>query len=246
MKWWQGLLLVGGGVATGIAAAHATKRRPLGEAKGRSRAPRLIADELDGAEQRAVDAGARGELTYIGAGAEGITFCDEAGRAFKVGRGTRSSLRDEAQWLKMASQIPNIKDHVPRGVRYDAANDVIVRECLVAKDTPRPPKKLWKLYERMVAVMAPYGYGKPEFKEDSFVMTRRGPILVDAGFAIRRGRELVKEALDAANGRVKLDAQSMRDLAWALRMERDSTIPAASANRVLRRLKAIEPSVEVE
>ena len=244
----RGWLFVIGAALTGaaIGVASTRKRGTLGAIRDRERAHPVIEPELDAAEERARAAGARGELTFIGAGAEGIVFCDEAERAFKVGR-KGSSLRDEAAWLRAAARVPYAKDHVPRDVRYHAAQDVISRECLKPADGDyrRAPKKLFDTYKRMVEAMRPYGHGRPEYKEDSFIRTRRGLILVDAGYAPRHGRALVQDALDVANGRVEASKQDINDLAFAIRWERGDTIPESIANRLLRRLKAIEPSVEL-
>jgi len=235
------------GVVIGAASGRRGRRgrRPLGEVRHAEHAPKAIQPELEDAEARARAAGARGELTYIGAGMEGIVLCDEAGVAFKVARG--GSLRDEAEWLQMAARIPNIKQHVPRGVRYDDEHRVLVRECVKPQNDGRRvnEKRLFELFRRMASTMETYGYMKPEYKPDAFVMARgRGPVLVDAGFTGRRGRPLVRQALALLKQRDP-KPQDMRDMAFALRWERGSTIPEATANRILRRMQEIEPSVEL-
>ncbi len=238
-----GLALVG--TAIGL---RSRRRSRLGDVQNRDRAHPAIVPELDDAEQRARAAGARDRrLTYIGAGAEGITFCDDAGQAYKVGR-HKSSLAPEAEWLKTASTISAIKQHVPRGVRFDKNNNVIVRECLVARESERRPneKRVWGTFHRITKAMEPYGYGRPEYKPDSLVMVRgRGPVLVDAGFAVRRGHPLTRDALDVINGRKKLSSIDITSLAWEIRMERGSTIPEPVANKLLKRLKALDPAVEL-
>lgn len=245
------LAVLGLGTLAGVAAALvARKGRGLGEIRNRRDVHPAVEAQIDDAERRARAAGATGELDYIGAGVEGIVFCDTKGHAFKVGRGTRGDqgMRDEAEWLAMAAKISNIKQHVPKFFRYDPDNDVIVRECLVPKESReyrRKPRKLWELHHRVANVMATYGYGRPEFKDDSWVLTRRGPVLVDAGFAIRSGNPLVRDALDVANGRKKLQKIDVQQLAWDLQHERDKTIPAVVANKLLKRLQAIEPSIEI-
>lgn len=218
--------------------------RGLEGVKRKQDAPGVIIHEIDDAERRARAAGAADrELTFIGAGMEGITFCDDAGKAYKVGR--HGSLRDEAEWLKLASSIASVAPHVPKHVRYDGENNVIVRECLVPVDRRRP-KKLWELHDRLARTVAPYGHGRPEFKEDSYVMTRRGPVLVDAGFANKHGDKLVKETLDVLNDRAPAkDPLAYKDLAFAIRFERGRTIPEPVANKLLRRLQEREPSVEL-
>ena len=242
MKPWLALLL-GAGL---VGAAIATRRR------GSLGAVRLVPEwiatklgtEIDDAEARARAAGARGALDYIGAGGEGVVLCDEAGQAFKVAREGRD-LHDEAEWLQAAGKIPSIRQHVPRRVRYDAKHRVLVRECLRPSKRERRPneRRLWELHERLAKTMHAYGWGRPEFKPDSYVYTReRGPVLVDAGFAVRRGRPLVREVLDVLNHR---RAGRIPDLAWDLRMERGETVPAPVADKLLRRLKQLDPSIEI-
>lgn len=249
--WIVGLLTAGAGAAVGAVAALSQRGRGLGAVRNPDEVHPFIRGEIDKYESRARAAGASGELDYVGAGGEGVVFCDTRGKAYKVGRGTRGEqgMRDEAEWLAMAASIPNIKTHVPKFFRYDADNDVIVRECLVVKEQReyrRKPRKLWELHHRVASVMATYGYGRPEFKDDSWVLTRRGPVLVDAGFAIRSGHPLVRDVLDAVNGRKKLKPIDVKQLAFEVRHERGKTIPAPVANKLLKRLQALEPSVELD
>ncbi len=241
--WLVGLLALGAGIGAGAAAAVAVRGRGLAGARNvPDRDRRILGSELDEAERRARAAGATGEdLDYVGAGAEGVVFCDDKGLAYKVGR-EGSRIHDEATFLRKASQIASIKQHIPRHIRYDARNRVLVRECLVPTGA-RKPRKLWELHDRIARTMKPYGHGRPEFKDDSYVMTRRGPVLVDAGFAIKHGHELVKDVLDAVNGRVQLKPIDIRQLAWDVRHERGKEIPAPVADRLLTRLTALEPSI---
>lgn len=238
----------------GAAIAISSRRGSLLGAvaiKHREYAHRAVEDEIDDAAKRAHRAGAKGELEYIGAGMTGIVFCDEAGRAFKVARGDgdASTVEDEAAWLKKAGQIPGVREHVVRGVRYDRRERVLVRECVRPspnRDRRVNERKLFALHERIGKRMRQYGWGSPEYKPDSYVYTReRGPVLVDAGFAHRRGHALVEYTLDLLNERRAWPkGERPSDVAWALRMERGESIPAPVANRLLARLKAIDPSVE--
>lgn len=222
----------------------------LGEAiKHREYAPRAVEDEIDEAAGRARRAGARGELTFIGAGATGIVFCDDAGKAFKAARGDSDTVETEAAWMRKAAQIPGVREHVARGVRYDKQNAVLVRECVrpsPGRDRRVNERKLWDLHQRIGKRMRQYGWGSPEYKPDSYVYTRdRGPVLVDAGFAVRRGRELVQHVLDVLNHRSALRKhERIEDLAWELRMERGDSIPEPVANKLLARLKLIDPKIE--
>lgn len=240
----------------GVAFAKAFRRRALSGGLGRgglaaaslspeerAHVPRQIADEIDGIVERASAAGAQGALEYIGAGAEGVVFCDETQTAYKVGRPGRGTLVDEADFFRKANQVAPIKRHVAKFVRYDKAHDVLVRECVrqSGERHGRPRRvqdsEAHAIADRIAAVMAPYGFSAPERKGDSFVYVRgRGPVLVDGGFVLRRGHELVKHALDVLNKRKTPAFENAEALAFAIRQERDKTIPAPVANKILRRL----------
>jgi hypothetical protein len=240
------------GTAVVLASSSGRRRRDLGEIIDAQRDNDLTPIQLFDFEARARAAGARGELSYIGAGAEGYVMCDEHGKAFKAAWPGKSGLDDEARWFQMAAKIPSIKQHVPKFAHYDAEERVLVRECLVPRANPRGTsrgtynsKKLWELHQRLTATMAPYGFGRPEFKPDSYVYTKRGPVLVDAGFAVNRGGQLVKEAL-ATLKQNKITPVEAEDLAFALRMERGETVPPKVANKLLARLKERDQNVSVD
>jgi len=241
----------------GVAFAKAFRRRAtlrggfgragLGSAvlpsSERRHVPKAIEDEIDDAVARASAAGAQGVLEYIGAGAEGVVFCDETQTAYKVGRPGRGTLVDEADFFRKANQVAPIKRHVAKFVRYDKTHDVLVRECVrQSGERHGRPRRVQDseahvVAERIAAVMAPYGFSAPERKGDSFVYVRgRGPVLVDGGFVLRRGHELVKHALDVLNKRKTPAFENAETLAFAIRQERGQTIPVPVANKVLRRL----------
>ncbi len=243
--WIAGLLgALALGVAVGLAGSR--PRRRLGDIIDAQRDHDLSPIQLFDIEARARASGANGKLTYIGAGAEGYVTCDEHGKAFKAAWPGRTGLKDEAKWFQMAAKIPSIKQHVPKFADYNDEERVLVRECLIPrKQGPAPnSKKLYELHKRLVETMAPYGFGRPEFKVDAYVYTKRGPVLVDAGFAVNRGKQLVKEAL-AVLKQSDISKRDAEDLAFALRMERGETIPAPIANKLLTRLKARDPAVEL-
>jgi hypothetical protein len=251
--------LIGLGLAGAAIGVAGRRRSGLGEASIRYReyAPKAVEPEIDEAAERAVKAGAKGRLEFIGAGMTGIVFCDEAERAFKVSRRSMKrpeqdtrTVEDEAAWLRKASNIPGVREHVVRGVRYDDKHDVLVRECVrpsPARDRRMNDRKLRNLHERIGKTMRAYGWGSPEFKPDSYVYTRdRGPVLVDAGFAHRRGQELVQHVLDVLNNRRSWRwLEKPADLAWELRMERGESIPAPVANKLIQRLQKLDPTVEL-
>lgn len=202
---------------------------------------RALGPELDEAAVRAARAGATGDLIYQGAGATGIVFCDISGVvAFKVARpGRESSVSEEAEWLRKASQVPGVREHVAHGARYDVEHRVLVRECVRGPSgTSRQTSRLFDLHRDIRAAMASYGWLSPEFKEDSYVMVRgRGPVLVDASSAVRVGAELVRYAQDVLAAR-RPQTERLEDIAWAVRQERGSSIPASVADRLLAKLRA--------
>lgn len=203
------------------------------------RSLRALGDELDEAAGRAVQAGAVGDLTYQGAGATGIVFCDERNVAYKVARrGREVSVSEEAEWLARAAQVPGVREHVARNARYDKKRDVLVRECVAGTvGTSRQTSKLFDVHKGIRSAMRPYGWLAPEFKEDSYVMTRgRGPVLVDASSALRVGTELVRYALDVLAAR-RPQTEPLEDIAFAIRQERGGTIPTAVADRLLAKLR---------
>jgi len=135
---------------------------------------RNLKREVSDAFSRALMAGARRPLEFKGFGAEGIVFCDDRAHAFKVGRGNRS-LENEAGWLETASGIPEIAGHVAKFYRYHPNENVIERECV-------EPFPLLDVFAKIERVMLKHGWTAPESKDDSFVFSARGPVLVDAGF----------------------------------------------------------------
>lgn len=216
--------------------------------------PAQYRGEVAAAAARAGAAGADGQLEFIGMGMEGIVFCDAADRAYKVGRqggAAQPQLANEAAFFKKAGQIPAIKQHVAKFYRYDQANDVIVRECVRPKGTRRGGRDMpsdtdaWDMGDRIDKVMRPYGFTAPERKRDSFVhVSGRGLVLVDGGFALKRGHELVKEALDVVNGRQAVPRTKAQDLVWALEAERGTSVPAKVANPLIARLRAQTPGLD--
>lgn len=211
---------------------------------------KYISSEMEDAVQRAIAAGAQPPLEFIGAGMTGIVLCEQrsGGRAFKVAR-KRSALflEDEAEWLAMANRIPGVREHVARFYGYDAENFVVIRECARLKRTDwwkRSPK-LTDIHKRIGRLMEPYGWSAPEFKEDSYVSTARGPILVDASMPHRLGRNMVKFVLDVLAGR-RYQAnrlERLQDLAYYVRREAtEKAIPKEIANQVIWRIAEKEPS----
>ena len=225
-------------------SAHAARAVPTIVNRDRisSRTLAVLGDELDDAAERAVAAGAVGGLEYQGAGATGIVFCDEQGTAFKVARPgpyREDSVSQEAEWMLKATQVPGVREHVARGVRYDRKHKVLIRECVRGDvGTPRQTSKLYDLHKDIRSGMSRYGWLAPEFKEDSYVLARgRGPVLVDASSAVRVGGELVRYAQDVLAGR-RAQTERLEDIAFAIRHERGGSIPERVADALLAKLRA--------
>src|SRR5579864_7234192 len=85
--------------------------------------PRVILDELPDAIDRALKAGARPPLRFLGAGMTAIVLGDKGHKAFKVGRhpGTdiaQRTLTAEAEWLQDANEIGVLRNCVVRFVKF--------------------------------------------------------------------------------------------------------------------------------
>ena len=225
-------------------SAHATRATPtiVNRDQISSRTLAALGGELDDAADRAVAAGAVGDLEYQGAGATGIVFCDERGTAYKVARpgpSREDSVAQEAEWMSKAAQVPGVREHVVRNARYDRKHKVLIRECVRGKvGTSRDTSKLFDMHKDIRKAMTPYGWLSPEFKEDSYVVARgRGSVLVDASSALRVGGELVRYAQDVLAGR-RPQTERLEDIAFTIRHERGGSIPERVADTLLAKLRA--------
>lgn len=176
-----------------------------------------LAGEGSDAIFRARAVGARGPLTFVGAGMFGIVLCDDRGNAYKVGRigrheddreaassFARSNIGDEGEWLQAAAQVPEVAPHVARFVAWYPNRIVLVRECVAGRPGRwADESKLFDLHQRIRKAMIPHGWGSPEFKADSYVNRESDgvPILVDASMALRFGHGLLAYARDIVSGR---------------------------------------------
>jgi hypothetical protein len=159
-----------------------------------------LADEFDDIVARLLSAGAQPPFSYQGAGGYGFVVCDARGRGFKASR-TRAkvdmrSLADEAEWLRVASTEPAIRDHVARFYRWHPAEGVIERECLRAKDREKVrtfglDTKLWNIHQTIRRVMLRNDWTAEELVHwfaSAFQMTFNGningtPLLGPGGWA---------------------------------------------------------------
>lgn len=213
----------------------------------------LVAEELthvpdgrDGIEyvERARAAGAEGELRYLGGGGQGYVFGDERGHAFKVARfdtpRSHRLLAEEFHWLVDAGQVPEIRRLVAKAYRYHPGLGVLEREEVIGE-----PMRSWSDESRLSSVHEKISdalkdrWTAPEFKGDSYVRTAYGPVLVDAGFALRRGVLLVEQAVEKLKGHDV--GETAEDLSFAIRMESGRTIDPSVAEQLATRLEQLPP-----
>jgi hypothetical protein len=169
------------------------------------RAPSHIQAELEPAADRAIASGARTPLTYVGAGMTGIVFTDKHRlRAYKVARDSvsRDTIAEEVEWFRAAERDPFVGKHVLPRVKWDEKTGVRVSP-LMRGDHPRwaDERKVRELHEQIEKHMLKRGWTAPEFKTDSYVVTKAGPILVDASMPQRVGRTLLKHADAVISGK---------------------------------------------
>lgn len=199
-----------------FAKVKAPKENPVRE----SEVPRAIKPELREAEQRAVAAGMREPYEFVGAGMTGVVF--RAGDvAYKVARpGSYETIRQEADYLREAGKLSLPEGRVVHLIRYHDRLGVIEREYVEPDDTPRwksEPTK-WPLVKALIKAL--HGrWGAPEYKEDSFVTSGGETIMVDAGFAIRRGPVLVKHLRGILDGTINEPLDRAETIAWELRLD---------------------------
>jgi hypothetical protein len=206
--------------------------------------PAIVTPEMPDVVRRGVAAGAKPPLEYVGAGMTSVVLCKGA-VAYKIGRRSSSSLRrmlgDEAEWMATAGRVSGVRQYVPRLVRYDRENVVIVRGC--PKRDPEMTAyrygegRLWDLHRDIEKKMLPHGWTAPEFKADSYVLTKKGPVLVDASMPARVGQVLLDYVREILSGRRTTD-ERLSDLAFEVRREVGQTIDPADAKPVLDELSA--------
>ena len=217
-----------------------------------SHLPDVYARQVERAARRAQRfAGAAPPFELAGIGMTAVVLCDARGHAFKVTREPshphiRRLIAREAAWLARANQVPEIRDHVARFYALHPGS-ILERECIRAErrgGQRRSAHALFELHETIRNAMAQYGYGAPEFKEDSYVYARgRGWVLVDAGFAQERGAQLVLRAVAMLKGRRFFDERPA-SVAFDLRMEAGRTVPENIAARLSNRLLAMPGATE--
>lgn len=167
----------------------------------RDRAPSSIQAELEPAADRAIASGARTPLSYVGAGMTGIVFTDKfRSRAYKVARDpvSRNMIAEETEWFRSAERDAFVGRHVLPRVKWDEKTGVRVSP-LMRGEHPRGDKETKQSYEVHKQIgehMLKRGWTAPEYKPDSYIMTKTGPVLVDASMPQRVGKRLIRYAED--------------------------------------------------
>jgi len=216
---------------------------------------------------RAIQAGAEPSLEYMGMGMTAVVFCDPH-FAFKVARGKGSMLADEADWLRTAGTIPEVRPHVAKLEHWDPVNRVIVRECVRGeRGTWGGSGKIHALWDKLAPYMLAEGWLMPELKEDSVVFVHGGltpearanarplprrsaarfaripgtPVIVDAGFVSRVSNRLLGYVEKILDG--KIDPGEYEDyglLAFYIRSEFGRRqLDEPRAHQLLERLYAL-------
>lgn len=204
--------------------------------------------DVDEIASRAVRAGAVEPLTWVGIGETGMVFCDANGVAWKVVRRRDfkpyyDSLAAEAEWLAAASRVPDVSKYVAKFRAWHPREGVLERECPVPRERWQfNETRLLNLHNRIGAIMGQFGWTTPEWKVNSWVVTARGPKLVDAGETRRIGYRYARYVADVLAGR--RDAENVdqsQSVAWGLRFDAErKQIPAAVAERLARKAEAFK------
>ncbi len=204
--------------------------------------PDRFADEIEQAALRAWHSGSQRELEYIGIGMTGVVFCDEE-YAYKVARNDHATemLREEAEWLATAAQIPEVRDEVAAFVDWSPTDGVIIRECVRgSRGTWSAGSKVSRIFDRVAPFMLAAGWTMPEFKEDSVVFDEAGHgKIVDASMASRVSNRLLAYVESVLEGRRNpRSIETIHDFAFYVRREFGQKPPMDEerARRLLRRL----------
>ena len=191
---------------------------------------RIVLGDMDHIVERAMAAGAKAPLEYIGAGMTSVVLRSGA-QSYKVARNlspTRhANFEDEAEFFAACMRVAWVREHVAELRGFDAQRLVIVKAYVPRDPTMRLSQyehSLWEVHKKIERLMLPHGWGAPEFKNDSYIPTARGAVLVDGTFTQRCGKTLLKYARDLLDGRRPWWTETPRDLGFALRMEVGRTL----------------------
>ncbi len=190
--------------------------------------PGRFRDEIEAAVPRAIAAGAKPPLSFVGIGMTGIVFADRTRNlAYKVARTdySRGMLEEEVEWFHAAARNESTRSMVPGGVRYHKPTGVLIRQYVHGKPGGEwgDDRYVYDMHDRLDREMVPAGWTAPEKKDDSWVVSRRRgvkrAVLVDGSMPIRVGQTLLRHVLAVASGQ-KRAREPLADLAFALYRER--------------------------
>lgn len=110
-------------------------------------------------------------LFYKGIGQWGVVFCDKRGIGYKAARFPdreydQDQFRQEAEWLRVASTDPRIRQRVVKFRRYYPLECMIERSCVPddpGQESRRSDAKRWALYQEISDVMYEHGFGMIAF-----------------------------------------------------------------------------------
>lgn len=185
--------------------------------------PSVVRPEVDDAVRRALAAGAKPPLEYVGAGMVGLVLKDQKNRAFKVARHVSplhfELLEREYEWLRDAHRID--PERTVKPIRFDPENLVLIKEYVEGRPYGWAPGSVHQHFSELAKRMEKLDWGAPEFKDDSYIQTEDGFVLVDAGMAQRLCQRFVRWLREVLNG--KRHSWSVgthpEDLAFLLRRE---------------------------
>lgn len=209
--------------------------------------PSVIESELIDAVDRALRAGARPPLHYLGAGMTAIVFGDKVRKAYKVGRHPNEDvakriLGTEAEWLADAKKAAGLHGRVVKFEKfYPWPLLVIVNEEVRRSDNGgyKPyGLDMWAFHQEIAKIMRKRDWSQPEFKEDSYIYSSNGPVLVDASSTHRLGKRLLAYARELIDGDRPLNGERIDDLQWSLRMD--------AGDKLISEEEAAEVSAELE
>ncbi len=180
-------------------------------------------------------------LEYVGAGASSVVLRD-GDRALKFGRWRAptiySMLETEGEFLADGHALD--PEHVVRPRLFLADPLVLVKDYVPGRSFSWLPQTAQDWFVDFTMKLQAINWGPPEYKEDSFVRTDTGFVLVDGGHASRLCSRLVRwveDWLDGARHPWSVGALDESFLAFLVRREvQEGCVTDESARRVLGRL----------
>lgn len=163
--------------------------------------PPGVEEDMDDVWARAREISAA-PLSYVGAGGSAVVL--RAGDlALKVARRRRpvyyALLEAEYEWLETAHPLD--PDHVVAPVAFLSEPIVLVKHYVEGRAYGWAESNVHQWWQKMAKAMEALDWGMPEFKDDSFVRTETGFVLVDAGYAHRLCGRLVEWVDGIVSGR---------------------------------------------